>query len=205
MAQNRILRALSAAALLAAANLFYVFVYTIWLKRRTPQNIVIGGAAGAFPPLIGWAAVTGHVALYPVILFLIIFLWTPPHFWALSLFASEDYKRARIPMLQVVTIIITLTVLAALTLFLKRTRYGLEMRAAAENFTMARMLGVRANDVTFANVPGGRAPARNNGRQFVLHLQPRQRELRHLDRGPFDSALDEIHSHDARGFRRPVF
>ncbi|MGB4108097.1 MAG: heme o synthase [Alphaproteobacteria bacterium] len=91
-----------AAALLAAANLFYVFIYTIWLKRLTPQNIVIGGAAGAFPPLIGWAAVTGDIALYPVILFLIIFFWTPPHFWALSLFANEDYKRANIPMMTVV-------------------------------------------------------------------------------------------------------
>ena len=91
-----------AAALLAAANLFYVFVYTIWLKRLTPQNIVIGGAAGAFPPVIGWAAVTGDVTLYPIILFAIIFFWTPPHFWALSLFANEDYKRAKIPMLSVV-------------------------------------------------------------------------------------------------------
>jgi protoheme IX farnesyltransferase len=91
-----------AAALLAFANLFYVFVYTIWLKRRTPQNIVIGGAAGAFPPMIGWAAVTGDISLYPCILFLIIFLWTPPHFWALSLFANEDYKRAGIPMMNVV-------------------------------------------------------------------------------------------------------
>ncbi len=91
-----------AAALLTAANLFYVFVYTIWLKRLTPQNIVIGGAAGAFPPVIGWAAVTGDVSLYPLILFAIIFMWTPPHFWALSLFANEDYKRAKIPMLSVV-------------------------------------------------------------------------------------------------------
>ena len=89
----------TAAALLAGANAFYVFIYTIWLKRRTPQNIVIGGAAGAFPPMIGWAAVTGDVTLYPIILFIIIFLWTPPHFWALSLFANEDYKRANIPML----------------------------------------------------------------------------------------------------------
>jgi protoheme IX farnesyltransferase len=89
----------TAAGLLALANLFYVFVYTVWLKRRTPQNIVIGGAAGAFPPMIGWAAVTGHVALFPVILFTIIFLWTPPHFWALSLFMSDDYQRAGIPMM----------------------------------------------------------------------------------------------------------
>jgi protoheme IX farnesyltransferase len=92
----------TAAAILAAANLFYVFVYTAWLKRRTPQNIVIGGAAGAFPPMIGWAAVTGDVGLAAVVLFLIIFLWTPPHFWALSLFARADYEAARIPMLPVV-------------------------------------------------------------------------------------------------------
>ncbi len=91
-----------AAGLLAAANLFYVFVYTVWLKRRTPQNIVIGGAAGAFPPMIGWAAVTGDLSALPVALFLLIFLWTPPHFWALSLFANEDYRRANIPMLPVV-------------------------------------------------------------------------------------------------------
>lgn len=89
----------TAAALLALANGFYVFVYTIWLKRRTPQNIVIGGAAGAFPPMIGWAAVTGDITLMPILLFAIIFLWTPPHFWALSLFANEDYRRAGIPML----------------------------------------------------------------------------------------------------------
>ena len=91
-----------AAGLLALSILFYVFVYTIWLKRRTPQNIVIGGAAGAFPPLIGWAAVTGGVGLYPLILFLIVFLWTPPHFWALSLYACGDYGRAGVPMLPVV-------------------------------------------------------------------------------------------------------
>lgn len=90
-----------AAALLAAGNLFYVFVYTIWLKRLTPQNIVIGGAAGAFPPMIGWAMATGDISLLPCLLFLIIFLWTPPHFWALSLFANEDYKRAGIPMMSV--------------------------------------------------------------------------------------------------------
>ncbi len=92
----------TAAALLAFASFFYVFVYTIWLKRRTPQNIVIGGAAGAFPPMIGWAAVTGDISLASVLLFAIIFFWTPPHFWALALFANEDYKRANIPMLPVV-------------------------------------------------------------------------------------------------------
>jgi protoheme IX farnesyltransferase len=92
----------TAAGLLAFASFFYVFVYTVWLKRRTPQNIVIGGAAGAFPPMIGWAAMTGHVSLESVLLFSIIFFWTPPHFWALALFKNEDYKRAGVPMLPVV-------------------------------------------------------------------------------------------------------
>jgi protoheme IX farnesyltransferase len=93
---------LVAAGLLAASIAFYVFVYTVWLKRRTPQNIVIGGAAGAFPPLIGWAAVTGSVATVPLLLFLIIFLWTPPHFWSLALWANADYARVGVPMLPVV-------------------------------------------------------------------------------------------------------
>ena len=91
-----------AAALLAFTIFFYVVVYTMWLKRSTPQNIVIGGAAGAFPPMIGWAAVTGSLSLEPVLLFLIIFIWTPPHFWALALYRTEDYARAGIPMLPVV-------------------------------------------------------------------------------------------------------
>jgi protoheme IX farnesyltransferase len=92
-----------AAALLAATIAFYVLVYTMWLKRRTPQNIVIGGAAGALPPMIGWAAVTGGFAVEPLLLFLIIFFWTPPHFWALSLYRTEDYVRAGVPMLPVVS------------------------------------------------------------------------------------------------------
>ncbi len=91
-----------AAALLAFTIGFYVFVYTIWLKRRTPQNIVVGGAAGALPPVIGWAAVTGEVGLGAVALFSIIFFWTPAHFWALALYRSGDYARAGIPMLPVV-------------------------------------------------------------------------------------------------------
>ena len=91
-----------AAGLLASAIGFYVFVYTIWLKRRTPQNIVIGGAAGAFPPMIGWAATTGEVSLASIALFLLIFMWTPPHFWALALYRQGDYARAGIPMLPVV-------------------------------------------------------------------------------------------------------
>jgi protoheme IX farnesyltransferase len=91
-----------AAALLAVSILFYVLVYTVWLKPRTAQNIVVGGAAGAFPPLIGWVAATGHFAALPLLLFAIIFLWTPPHFWALSLFVRSDYAAAGIPMLPVV-------------------------------------------------------------------------------------------------------
>jgi protoheme IX farnesyltransferase len=92
-----------AAALLAMTIAFYVFIYTMWLKRSTPQNIVIGGAAGAFPPMVGWAAVTGDVSLAPFLMFLIIFLWTPPHFWALGLLRSDDYARAGVPMLPVVS------------------------------------------------------------------------------------------------------
>ncbi len=91
-----------AAGLLAFTIFFYVAIYTVWLKRSTPQNIVIGGAAGAFPPMIGWAAATGGVALESVLLFLIIFLWTPPHFWALALLRSGEYARAGVPMLPVV-------------------------------------------------------------------------------------------------------
>ncbi len=91
-----------AGALLALAILFYVFVYTIWLKRRTPQNIVIGGAAGAFPPMIGWAAVTGSVSVESLALFALIFFWTPPHFWSLSLYRCGDYQNAGVPMLPVV-------------------------------------------------------------------------------------------------------
>src|SRR5437763_3987596 len=91
-----------AAALLVFTIFFYVFIYTIWLKRSTPQNIVIGGAAGAFPPMIGWAAVTGDITIAPVLMFLIIFFWTPPHFWALSLLKCDDYARAGVPMLPVV-------------------------------------------------------------------------------------------------------
>ena len=91
-----------AAAILAGSILYYAVLYTIWLKPRTPQNIVIGGGAGAFPPLIGWVAVTGHITLMPVLLFAIIFMWTPPHFWALALFVQTDYAKAGIPMLPVV-------------------------------------------------------------------------------------------------------
>src|SRR5207245_9766257 len=93
---------LTAAALLAGTILFYIVVYTAWLKRATRQNIVIGGAAGALPPVIGWAAATGEVGLEPLTRFLIIFLWTPPHFWALALNRTDDYPRAGVPMFPVV-------------------------------------------------------------------------------------------------------
>ncbi len=93
---------LTAAFILLVSILFYVLIYTVWLKRRTPQNIVIGGAAGAFPPMIGWAAATGDVALLPFLMFMLVFLWTPPHFWALALFVKTDYANAGVPMLPVV-------------------------------------------------------------------------------------------------------
>src|SRR5262245_9862645 len=93
---------IAAASVLALSIAFYVFVYTMWLKRRTPQNIVIGGASGAFPPVIGWAAVTGSIDLVPLVLFAIVFFWTPPHFWSLALYANTDYQRAGVPMLPVV-------------------------------------------------------------------------------------------------------
>ena len=93
---------IEAAGLALSGSLFYVVVYTMWLKRRTPQNIVIGGAAGAVPPLVGWAAVRGDVGLAPLLMFLIIFLWTPPHFWALAILARREYARAGVPMLPVV-------------------------------------------------------------------------------------------------------
>ena len=91
-----------AAAMLAFTIFFYIVVYSMWLKRTTPQNIVIGGAAGAFPPVIGWMAATGGIGIEPLLMFLIVFFWTPPHFWALSLLRAEDYARARVPMLPVV-------------------------------------------------------------------------------------------------------
>jgi len=93
----------TAGALLALTIAFYIVVYTMWLKRSTPHNIVIGGAAGAFPPMIGWAAVTGGVSLESVLLFLLIFMWTPPHFWALALYRARDYERVGVPMLPVVS------------------------------------------------------------------------------------------------------
>jgi protoheme IX farnesyltransferase len=138
-----------AAAILTVSILFYVFVYTIWLKPRTAQNIVIGGAAGAFPPLIGWAAVTGDVAALPIALFALIFFWTPPHFWSLALFVRMDYANAGIPMLPVVageaatrrqilfyTVIMAAAALAPVVLRLTGSVYGLTALIATGLFAM---------------------------------------------------------------------
>ena len=146
-----------AALFLAASILFYVFVYTIWLKRRTAQNIVIGGAAGAFPPLIGWVAATGEVSLLPVLLFVIIFLWTPPHFWALSLFVRSDYAAANVPMLPVVaglaatrrqilfySLLMAATAVAPWALGLTGTIYGLSAALLGAAF-VALALAVARN------------------------------------------------------------
>jgi protoheme IX farnesyltransferase len=157
-----------AAALLAAANLFYVFIYTIWLKRSTPQNIVIGGAAGAFPPMIGWAAVTGDITLMPVLLFAIIFFWTPPHFWALSLFANEDYKRANIPMMTVTagakstkvqmliyTLILLPVTIAPALLGLTQPLYGFIAAGLSGFFTLTAIQTLRHDDMKYARAMFG--------------------------------------------------
>jgi protoheme IX farnesyltransferase len=168
-----------AAAILAVSILFYVFVYTIWLKRRTPQNIVIGGAAGAFPPLIGWAAVTGDVAALPVLLFALIFLWTPPHFWALSLFVRSDYAAAGVPMLPVVAgaratrvqiLLYTLPMAAAAVapwpLGLAGALYGLAAAALSLAF-LVLALRVLANRAT---EPAGMKPEKQLFAYSILYL-----------------------------------
>jgi protoheme IX farnesyltransferase len=151
-----------AAALLALTIAFYVLVYTMWLKRRTPQNIVIGGAAGAFPPMIGWSAATGDVSLAAVVLFAIIFMWTPPHFWALALYRSEDYARAGVPMLPVVagirrtkqqiviyTILLFPVVLAPALLGFASAAYGIAAALLGALFVICA-LRVRADATTVA-------------------------------------------------------
>jgi protoheme IX farnesyltransferase len=168
-----------ASALLALSILFYVFVYTIWLKRRTPQNIVIGGAAGAFPPLIGWAAATGSVAALPLILFALIFLWTPPHFWALSLFVRSDYDAAGVPMLPVVAgaratrlqiLLYTLPMAAAAVapwpLGLAGPLYGLAAAGLSLAF-LVLALRVLANKAT---EPAGMKPEKNLFAFSILYL-----------------------------------
>ncbi|HXG98863.1 MAG TPA: heme o synthase [Sphingomicrobium sp.] len=168
-----------AAVVLAVSILFYVLVYTVWLKRRTAQNIVIGGAAGAFPPLIGWAAATGEVTLLPLLLFGIIFFWTPPHFWALSLFVKSDYANAGVPMLPVVagvtatrrhivfyTVPMVVAALAPWALGLTGWVYGFASLALNALFA-ALALGVLANRAT---EPAGMKPERRLFAFSILYL-----------------------------------
>jgi protoheme IX farnesyltransferase len=168
-----------AAGILALSILFYVLVYTMWLKRRTPQNIVIGGAAGAFPPLIGWAAATGDVAALPILLFALIFLWTPPHFWALSLFVRSDYAAAGVPMLPVVAgakatriqiLLYTLPMAAAAIapwpLRLAGPLYGIAAAALSLAFLLLA-LRVLANKAT---EPAGMKPEKQLFKYSILYL-----------------------------------
>ncbi len=168
-----------AALLLAVSILFYVLVYTVWLKRRTAQNIVIGGAAGAFPPVIGWVAATGELAPLPLILFAIIFLWTPPHFWALSLFVRSDYAAAKVPMLPVTAglaatrrqiFLYSLPMAAAAVapwpLALAGTLYGLAAAALSAGFVVMAGL-VLANRAT---EPAGMRPEKRLFGYSVIYL-----------------------------------
>ncbi len=168
-----------AAAILAVSILFYVLIYTVWLKRRTAQNIVIGGAAGAFPPLIGWVAATGDIALLPLLLFAIIFLWTPPHFWALSLFVRSDYAAAGVPMLPVVsgakvtrqqiafyTLPMAAAAIAPWPLGLAGPIYGVAATALSLVFT-ALSLQVLANRAT---EPAGMKPEKRLFAFSILYL-----------------------------------
>ena len=173
---------LAAAAWLAVSIGFYVFVYTVWLKRRTPQNIVIGGAAGAFPPIIGWVAVTGHLGLLPVLLFLIVFLWTPPHFWSLSLYACGDYARAGVPMLPVVagrratrrqimiyTAILVPVSLAPWFLGLAGTVYGISAAILGALYLVASAWVLLDQDATGESLTRDR-PARLSFRYSLAYL-----------------------------------
>ena len=168
-----------AAAILATSILFYVFVYTVWLKPRTVQNIVIGGAAGAFPPLIGWVAVTGSVAPLPIALFALIFFWTPPHFWSLALFVRMDYANAGIPMLPVVagevatrrqillyTAIMAVAALAPVLLSLTGVIYGVTALVATGVFAaMAMQVGLRRE-----SDPARMGPEKRLFKYSVLYL-----------------------------------
>src|SRR5687768_17613539 len=168
-----------AAGILALSILFYVLVYTVWLKPRTAQNIVIGGAAGAFPPLIGWAAATGDISTLPLLLFAIIFLWTPPHFWALSLFVRSDYANAGVPMLPVVagvqatrrqitlyTLPMSAAAIAPWPLGLTGWLYGAVATALSLLF-IALSLTVLANRAT---EPAGMAPEKRLFAYSILYL-----------------------------------
>ena len=168
---------MAAAAILTISILFYVLIYTVWLKRRTPQNIVIGGAAGAFPPLIGWAAATGQVALLPVLLFALVFLWTPPHFWALALFIESDYAKAGVPMLPVVageratrrqiglyTIPMALVAVAPWPLGLTGAFYG------AASITLTAIFAALAAQVTFGRNAPGMKPEKRLFAYSIIYL-----------------------------------
>jgi len=168
-----------AATILAASILFYVLVYTVWLKRRTPQNIVIGGAAGAFPPVIGWAAATGDVTLLPALLFALIFLWTPPHFWSMSLFVRTDYANAGVPMLPVVagnratrrqvalyTLPMAAAAIAPWPLGLTGAVYGIAATALTAVFALLA-LDVLRNKAT---EPAGMAPEKRLFAFSILYL-----------------------------------
>jgi protoheme IX farnesyltransferase len=174
---------LAAAFVLALSIGFYVFIYTMWLKRRTPQNIVIGGAAGAFPPIIGWMAVTGTLAPMPLLLFAIVFLWTPPHFWSLSLFAHADYARAGVPMLPVVrgarhtrwqvlvyTVLLVACSVAPWLFGLAGLTYGLTALALGAWFLLAavRVVRDRQNEVGISLTKD--APARACFKFSILYL-----------------------------------
>ncbi len=174
---------LVAGAALALSIAFYVFVYTMWLKRRTPQNIVIGGAAGAFPPIIGWAAVTGSVSWMPVLLFAIVFFWTPPHFWSLSLYASGDYERAGVPMLPVVSgarttrrhIMAYTVLLVALSLLpwatgLAGPVYGVAALALGAGFLLMSWRVLRDRQDGLGRSLSGDAPARAAFRFSLAYL-----------------------------------
>jgi len=168
-----------AAVLLAVSILFYVLVYTVWLKRRTAQNIVIGGAAGAFPPLIGWVAATGQIDLLPALLFAIIFLWTPPHFWALSLFVRSDYAAANVPMLPVVAgirntrlqiLLYSVSVVVAAILPFALGLTGLIYGVAAAALNTVFIILAAAVFANHAEEPAGMKPERRLFAFSILYL-----------------------------------
>ena len=173
----------AAAAMLALSILFYVLVYTMWLKRLTPQNIVIGGAAGAFPPIIGWTAVTGSLDVVPILLFAIVFFWTPPHFWALSLYAHTDYERAGVPMLPVVsgarstrrhvlayTVVLVATSLVPALLGYSGAVYGLAAAVLGAGFLiMAARVMLDQQDAAGVSLSGDK-PARQTFKYSLVYL-----------------------------------
>ncbi|MCQ8240911.1 heme o synthase [Rhizosaccharibacter radicis] len=172
-----------AAASLAFSIFFYVVIYTMWLKRSTPQNIVIGGAAGAFPPIVGWAAATGRIELLPVLLFATVFFWTPPHFWALSLYACKDYGRAGVPMLPVVrgarhtrwqilvyTLVLTAVSLAPAVLHLLGPLYLLAAAVLDAGFILLAWRVLRDDQAADGTSLTGDKPARRAFRFSLLYL-----------------------------------